>query len=363
MRLVITGGGTGGHVFPALEVARLAKADGHDVLYLGSLRGQERRACERAGIAFQGFPSEPLYSLKTPKGWLAATNLLRSVGKARSALKKSRPDAVFSTGGYSSAPVVKAASGLHIPYVVHEQNSVPGRSNLMVAKHAACVATTFHSAEQHFEGCKVVRTGLPVREELRELAASHKLMIDADPMTVLVVGGSQGAASLNEAALGTATRMVDRDLRWIHVTGRKHFETIFPTYEKLGIGNIYEVKSFLEGKAMGEAYARASIVVARSGAGTLSELAAFRIPSVLAPYPQAYAQHQLHNAREFVSIGAAVLMEQSQILPADLQSAIDGWMNSPGNREKARQALSDWDQPDAARKILDLAVQAGKKKK
>ncbi len=361
MRLIVTGGGTGGHVFPALEVARLARQEGWDVLYLGSYRGQEKHSCERAGIPFQGFPSEPIYSLKSPKGWKAGLNLVRSAIMVRGAIKKAKPHAVFSTGGYSSAPVVMAARGLTVPYVIHEQNSVPGRSNLMAAKKAAYVATTFHSADKHFEGSKVSRTGLPVREELREIAAAHHLVIDASPFRILVVGGSQGSAALNEAAISTAMRMTERDLRWVHVTGRSHFEKIFPTYEKLGISDIYEMKSFLEGSAMGEAMGNASLVVGRSGAGTLSELAAFRLPSVLVPFPTAFANHQLHNAEEFVEMGAAVLLTQDVLHPSKLQEAISGWIEDRDWRERAQQALVQWDCPDAAKSILSLVQKAAKR--
>ena len=358
MRLIVTGGGTGGHVFPALEVARLARAEGWDVLYLGSHRGQERHSCEKAGIPFRGFPSQPLYSLKTPAGWKAGVNLFRASVQARGALKRARPHVVFSTGGYSSAPVVTGARGLHIPFVIHEQNSVPGRTNLIASKKAAFVATTFNAADAHFPEAKVVRTGMPVREELRTLAASHHLLIDVNPLHILVVGGSQGAAALNEAALATAARMTERDLRWTHITGKTHFETIFPTFEKLGISQIYEVKSFLEGIAMGEQYARSSLVVSRSGAGTLSELAAFRLPSVLVPYPAAYANHQFHNAEEFAQIGAAVVIRQDGLHPAKLQEALSDWIDQPVRREQARQALQEWDKPDAARSILDLLAKA-----
>ncbi len=358
MRLIVTGGGTGGHVFPALEVARLAKQQGWDVLYLGSLRGQEQRSCERAGIAFRGFPSEPIYSLKSFRGMRAALNLARSSVMVKGAIKKAKPHALFSTGGYSSAPIIMMGTRMGIPLVVHEQNSVPGRTNLIAAKKAKYIATTFKSAEQHFEKGKVVWTGMPVREELREIAASHHLMIDASPICVLVVGGSQGAAALNESAVATATRMTEKDLRWVHVTGKAHFEKIFPTYEKLGISNIYEMKSFLEGSAMGQAYAEGSLVVGRSGAGTLSELAAFRLPSVLVPYPAAYANHQLYNAQEFEEMGAAVVIPQDVLHPSKLQEALSGWIENPSRREKARQALAEWDQPDAARNILDLVGKA-----
>ena len=162
MRLIVTGGGTGGHVFPALEVARLAISEGHDVLYLGSNRGQESRVCERAKIAFHGFPSEPIYSLKKPSGWLAVVQLVRARSMAIKRLKLARPDALFSTGGYSSAPVVSAAKVLRIPYVIHEQNSVPGRTNLAFSKAAFRVCTTFDCSATHFSTA-TVRTGMPVR--------------------------------------------------------------------------------------------------------------------------------------------------------------------------------------------------------
>lgn len=355
MKLIVTGGGTGGHVFPALEVARAATAQDMDVLYMGSHRGQEQGACRRADVPFVGFPSEPVYSVRSWRGWRALANLLRATFQARTVLKKTRPDRVFSTGGYSSAPIVRAARSLGIPYVLHEQNATPGRSNLMAARHATVIATTFHAAEEHFAGCKVVRTGLPVRQELRERALERKLHMDAYPLRVLVVGGSQGAAAINEAALGVATR-ITRDLHWTHVTGKKHFESIFQTYEKLGIGNIYEVKAFLEGTEMADAYAEASLVVGRSGAGTLSELAAFGLPSALVPYPHAHANHQFHNAKEFESMGAAVLIEQDELQPSNLEEALLKWIDVAAARDSAREALSAWDVPDSADRILKLLV-------
>lgn len=353
MKLVVTGGGTGGHVFPALEVARLAVESGSDVLYLGSLRGQEQAACRRANLPFRGFPSEPVYSVKSLKGWKALANLLRATVQARAVLAKIQPDRVFSTGGYASAPVVRAAQSLRIPYVLHEQNAAPGRSNLMAARRAKAVATTFHRAAGCFGDAHVVRTGLPVRKELRERAMDRKLLMDAYPMRVLVAGGSQGAAAINEASLAVAARMT-RPLKWLHLTGPKHFETIFRAYEKLGIGSIYEVKAFLEGPAMAEAYSDASLAVCRSGAGTLSELAAFGIPSILVPYPHAHANHQMLNAQEFEGMGAAVIIEQDALEPAALESVLLQWIDTGAARDSAREALAAWDVPDAANRIIEL---------
>jgi len=357
LKLVVTGGGTGGHVYPALEVARQAREEGSDVLYLGSLRGQEQSACAKAGFRFLGFPSEPLYSVKSPKILKSLWNMSRAMLAAQRAMKQDRPDAVFSTGGYSSAPVVRAAMMLHIPIVLHEQNAVPGRSNRMMAKHAHAVATTFHAAASHFPNSRVVRTGLPVRSELRQAAMARNLTMDAYPMRVLVVGGSQGAASINEAALQAATRMT-KDLKWIHVTGKKHFETIYHTYEKLGLSSIYEVKAFLEGSEMAAAYSEASIVIGRSGAGTLSELAAFGLPSILIPYPHSHANHQHENAMEFAGIGAATVIPQTNLGPAKLEEALLSWIESSSARVSAQEALSGWDRPDASDAIIRLLIEA-----
>lgn len=362
MKLVVTGGGTGGHVYPALEVARFAREQGAEVLYLGSHRGQERTLAPKAGIAFRGFPSEPVYSVKSPKGWKALMNLARAMLQARTVLKEGNPDAVFSTGGYSSAPVVRAAITLGIPFVLHEQNAVPGRSNLLSAKRAKAVATTFHAAAAHFaqlnvgrggSSPEIVRTGLPVRLDLREKAMERNLTMDAYPMRVLVVGGSQGAASVNEASLQAATRMT-KDIRWLHVTGKKHFETIYHTYEKLGLASIYEVKAYLEGPEMAEAYSEASVVVGRSGAGTLSELAAFGLPSILVPYPHSHANHQHENAQEFASMGAASLIPQGELGAARLEESLLSWLDSGPARDSAQDALAGWDRPDAAAAIMGL---------
>jgi UDP-N-acetylglucosamine--N-acetylmuramyl-(pentapeptide) pyrophosphoryl-undecaprenol N-acetylglucosamine transferase len=358
VRLVVTGGGTGGHVFPALEVARMAREAGHEVLYLGSHRGQERAACMRAQIPFRGFPSEPVYSLKKPSGWKAIALLAQSTVLARRVLLQYQPNAIFSTGGYSSAPVVRAAG--RFPYVLHEQNSRPGRSNLMASKNAFAVATTFRAAEDQFPGARVVRTGLPVRQELRQIALSPHLM-PAEPHFVLAVGGSQGAASLNEAVLGVAQR-ITRPVRWLHVSGPKHFESLFSTYEKLGLSEIYQLKAFLEANEMAAAYGEAAIVIGRSGAGTLSELAAFGLPSILIPYPTAHANHQLFNAREFEAMGAAVVIEQNDLTPALLEERLVPWLDVATARESAAAALAAWDVPDASTRILNLLQEAAYRK-
>ncbi|MFQ3678158.1 MAG: UDP-N-acetylglucosamine--N-acetylmuramyl-(pentapeptide) pyrophosphoryl-undecaprenol N-acetylglucosamine transferase [Fimbriimonadaceae bacterium] len=337
LRIVVTGGGTGGHVYPALEVASHARSVGSDVLYLGSVRGQEGGACAKAVLPFVGFPSQPLLSLRTLRGWQGLASLVRARSSARRALRQYRPDVVFSTGGYAAGPVVSAAQSLGVPTVLHEQNAVPGRSNLLFAKRARAVATVFHAAARHFPGVPVERTGMPIRAELRK-AAQGGPGPDLLPL-VLVVGGSQGARAINEAALGAATRMTGRGLHWIHAAGPAHFEALFASFEKLGLKHVYEVRAFLEVGPLAEAYARCSVVVTRGGAGTLTEIAAFRRPSVVCPYPFAFADHQRHNALELEAMGACVLVDQATLTPTLLEEKLAMWLDDPGRREAAAAAL------------------------
>lgn len=350
MRVAVTGGGTGGHVFPALEIARLALEGGHEVRYLGSRRGQEGPACALAGIPFEGFPSEPLVSLRSIRGWRAAVRLLRARAQAARSLRTWKPDALFSTGGYASAPVVSAAANARIPYVIHEQNSVPGRTNLLLAKKASAIATTFEASAAYFPSGRVVRTGLPVRQELRALAAR-----EPEGSRVLVVGGSQGAKVLNDVLLQLVPRLAP-EREWLHVSGQAGFEELAAAARSPN----HRIVPFLQAAEMAQAYAEASFVIGRSGAGTLSELAAFRLPSVLVPYPLAHAQHQLYNAREFEDMEAAVVVEQRDLSPEILERAVRHW-EDPQRCLTAQTHLAVWDVPDAGKRILKLVTEAAER--
>lgn len=341
-RLVVTGGGTGGHVFPALEVAREALSRGVAVRYLGSHRGQEGGACQAMGLPFLGFSTLPLYGLTSIRGWRA----LLAFAKARAAVKvefrRERPEAVVSTGGYASAPIVAAARAVGIPFVVHEQNAVPGRTNRILGRRAKAVATVFRAAATHFPGCNVVRTGMPIRAVLRGAAESDSLVGGHD---VLVVGGSQGARALNEVAPMAASKL-DPTLRWLHLAGPGREAEARPPHAG------YRVEGARDAVGMADALASAGLVVCRSGAGTLSELAAFGRQSVLIPYPHAYQDHQTANAHEFAQMGAAQLLPESKANPDRLAGAIQVRLAMSDNRWK--NALAEWDVPDAAARILDL---------
>lgn len=362
MRIVVTGGGTGGHVFPALELARTCRDTGMDVLYLGSLRGQEGRLCKEHNFDFAGFPTGPLYSLKSIQGWKAAANIVRSTAMAKRALAAFRPEVVFSTGGYSSAPVVSAAKSMGIPYVIHEQNTVPGRTNRVLGKNAYAIATTFKTGGENFENPRVIRTGMPIRSELKEgmqgrLGFNTKAPSDR-PM-IFVMGGSQGAMSLNEAALATAIRMVGTRAHWLIAAGPKNYDAMLGSLKKLAVSEDIQIRAFLGPEEMAEAYSRAEVVVCRSG-GSLAEVAAFRKPSVLVPLPTSFANHQLHNAEEFSKMGAAMLLPQSEMSPASLEVRIAAWLNDSDAYKGAQAALAEWDIPDASDRVLAILNDAAK---
>lgn len=361
MRLVVTGGGTGGHVYPALEVARLAGVRGAELRYLGSLRGQEGRACAARSIPFEGFPSEPLWSLKTPAGWRALIALWRSRGMARRSLGNDRPDVIFSTGGYSAGPVVAAARSLGIPYIVHSADSVPPRSSAMFAREAFAFTTVFRSTARFFTAREVVRTGQPIRQELRDAATQGSR--NESPL-VLVLGGSQGSEFLNQAMPKAAAL---GGFHVLHATGPNHHEKTLRRIEESGAKH-YEAVPYLETEALVSAMRSATVVVARAG-GTLAELALFGLPGVLVPLPSSANDHQLYNAREFEEMGAATVLwqpgDRREMAPLatseGLAGAIEAWLSDEPRRLAASHNLREWDVPDATERIVGLIESAAHK--
>jgi UDP-N-acetylglucosamine--N-acetylmuramyl-(pentapeptide) pyrophosphoryl-undecaprenol N-acetylglucosamine transferase len=263
---------------------------------------------------------------------------------------------VFSTGGYSAGPVVAAAKSLRIPYVIHEANSVPGRSNLVFASDAAFFTSVFKCTERFAPGIKLTRTGQPIRKELRDAATD----IHPGPQ-ILVLGGSQGSEFLNAIVPMAAPRF--KGLRIMHATGRAHFDSV--KVRIAGIEN-YDVRPYLETPDLVEAYKSSSLVIARSG-GTLAEIAMFGLPSILVPLPTSADDHQLHNAREFDAMEAATLLPQPMDrdmysdYAVQMANHIEGWMADGPKRERARKALLDWDIPDATERIARLVQEAAAK--
>lgn len=354
MRLVITGGGTGGHVYPALEVASVAQEES-ELLYLGSLRGMEGQACDARGIAFKGFASKPVYHPASVSGAKAILKLFLASFEAKKELKRFRADVVFSTGGYSSAPVMRAAKSLGIPLAIHACDTIPGRSLRMFADYAKVVTSTFLETQKVL-GSKVVRTGHPVRSDLRR-ALSQRVQ---KQRKVVVLGGSGGAQFLNETL--PAVAKLTPGVEFILATGKKQFDAYKSSGE--GISNL-KIVPYLEQPELIEALQTSSLAIARSGSG-ISEFAVTRIPSILIPLPTSADDHQLHNAREFMNFGgSSILLQQPGAYPVASAESISqevlSWLESESRTEKAISSLSEWDEPNATFAIWNEIKKAASK--
>ena len=356
MRVVLTGGGTGGHIYPAISVAGCLA--GHDLLYVGTAEGPEATIVPRSGLPFRTVPSRKLSRKPTPGTLLAlgvsAWGVLRAIGLLRSW----KPDVVLGTGGYASAGIMFAAAVLRIPTVVHEANVAPGRVNRLLARLCTRVALTYESSRHFFPAEKVELTGLPVRPELQEAdpePARRTYGLDPNRPVLLISGGSGGAQTLNKAVLEALPELSHRSLQVVHQTGKTQYEgvvqaagTLPPDYHPLAY--VDDMPSLL---------AAASLIVCRGGSSTLAEVTALGLPAIVVPYPFAVADHQTYNGRALADADAAVLVADRELNGARLLQEIDGVLNDPARLEQMRQASRAQGRPDAARRVADLLLELG----
>lgn len=362
MRFAVSGGGTGGHLFPALAIGRALRArwpEG-DLLFVGSAAGPERATAEREGWAFAGLTVRGVKG----RGLLGATNalvlLLRAVREARRVLRDFGPHVVVGTGAYVSAPVVLAARSLRVPVLLHEQNAVPGMANRLLARWArpAAVAVGMPASEVFFQEVRVVVTGNPVRREVQggiRGAAREALGIQPEAVVPLVFGGSQGAHRLNLAVLEALPLLAaERDrLHMIHATGERDFEAVREAYA--GLGFRATVAAFV--REMGAAYAAADVAICRSGAMTLAELAAVGKPALLVPYPHAANDHQRLNAEAFAAAGAARTLPDRDCTGAAVADFIREACRDPETLRAMGRRAQTLATPGAAERIAALVAE------
>lgn len=295
---VMAGGGTGGHVIPAIAVAREVCRMGHEVLFVGTERGVENRLVPAAGFRLEKIRVGGIKNLGAATRMVSLARLLSETAGQIARFGEWKPAAVFSMGGYVAGPPVLAALLRGVPVVVMEPNAVPGATNRWIARWVRRALVSFEETKRFFPAGRTELTGLPVREEFFNLPAKSK-----GEFTVLITGGSQGSRTLNEAARQSwhLFRESGLPVRLIHQTGAPMFAAISKEFRETGLGG--EVAEFIQD--MPGAFAEADLVVCRSGAGAISELAAAGKPSMLVPFPFAADQHQLRNAEAFARAGAA----------------------------------------------------------
>lgn len=345
-RLVVTTGGTGGHIFPALCVA--AEVTRRDpkakVLFLGA-SGPEGALAAKAGLDFMALPASGVLG-KGVKGLLSIFWVGRGVALAARALRRFKPDAVIGFGGYAGFCPVLAAALLKIPTAVHEQNSVPGVTNRVLGKVASRVFVSFEDKNGSFPTAKVTRTGNPVRTDIASVARTEA----TGRRNLLILGGSQGARPINDAVVAALPQLLSARVNILHQTGAADEARIREAYAKAG-ADAGCVRGFIDD--MAQAYAWADAALCRAGASTIFELAATGTPSVLVPFPQAAHDHQRVNALHLADLGAALLLPQSELSAQTLADTLAGLLGDTARLASMSRAARTFARPDAASRIAD----------
>ena len=359
MRVLVSGGGTAGHVYPALSVAERLSADGRDdVLFAGTPDGLEARLVPEAGVAFVGLPAR---GFDRSRPWTLITSSLEiaiSTVRAYGLLGRVRPDAVIGFGGYVSIPLGIAARLRGVPLVLHEQNAVPGLANRVLSRWAKAVATTYASSQPLFRHPqRVTVTGNPVRPAVlgsdRESGRAD-LGLSDDRTALLIFGGSRGARHLNEAAQRVAPDVLAvPDVEVVHVAGRAEVESV-----RAGLAGVdadtarWHVYDYIDD--MGSALAGADLVVARAGATSIAEITALGRPALLVPYPYATDDHQTKNARAMVDAGAAVLVADAELDTSLFRDTLLALLRDAPRRATMAAASKALGHPKAADDVAEL---------
>ena len=352
MRAILAGGGTGGHVIPALAIANeLKKSYGAEVLFIGTARGIENRLVPAAGYPLQLVRVGALKNVSLMTRAKTAFDLPRAVWDASRMLNEFAPDVVIGVGGYASGPAMLAAVVKHIPTLAFEPNVVPGFANRVVARLVSGAAVHFEETAKYFRRAEV--TGVPVRQAFFEIPVLSNKKRDGAP-TLLVFGGSQGAHAINEAMIRCLPELRRQapGIHIIHQTGERDYNDALVAYQSLG--ESAEVFKFIED--MPAAFARADLVVCRSGASTVAEITAAGKPAIFVPFPRATDDHQRVNALALERASAAVLVEESKLEGVWLAETIAALLQDSHRLRRMSEAARRLAHPNAARDIAAMAA-------
>ena len=345
-RLILTTGGTGGHIFPALAVAETVREMVPDceILFVGGRKGPERQWVGQAGIDFVDLPAQGVVG-RGLKSVATAWWLGRSLLQSWRLIRRFRPDVVLGLGGYAGFSCTMAAALTGVPTAIHEQNSVPGVTNRVLAKRVDKVMVSFKGMDvPAFASPPASLTGNPVRAEIRRLRDETRVL----GRNILIVGGSQGASALNSFVVRELDGLAALGLGIWHQTGKNEYEAVRRAYaEKYPQA---KVEPFISD--MHEAYRFADLIICRAGATTIAELTAAGKPSILVPFPYATHDHQLNNARFLEKAGAALVFQQRQLDDLNLSAALADLFQMPETLARMARAARDMGIPDAGERVV-----------
>ncbi|WP_243348910.1 undecaprenyldiphospho-muramoylpentapeptide beta-N-acetylglucosaminyltransferase [Parabacteroides sp. FAFU027] len=355
-RIIISGGGTGGHIFPAISIANAIKVlrPEAEFLFIGAENRMEMEKVPAAGYKIVGLPVSGFDRKNLLKNVVVLYRLGKSMVKAISTVRQFKPDAAVGVGGYASGPTLRAAGMLGIPTVIQEQNSYAGVTNKLLAKNAAKICVAYDKMERFFPKDKIILTGNPVRQDLftgsdkREVAYSY-FNLNPNKKTILVVGGSLGARTVNQSMIAGLAEIGNSDVQFIWQTGKYYYEDAKAELEKQDKGNIH-LTAFVS--RMDLAYAVADVIISRAGASSISEFCLLGKPVILVPSPNVAEDHQTKNAMALVEKEAAIMIRDAEakekLVPAALQL-----INDEVKIEQLGKNILTLAQHDSARRIAE----------
>lgn len=327
IRVIVSGGGTGGHIFPALSIANAVKAKcpEAEILFVGAENRMEMQRVPAAGYRIIGLPVSGFDRKNLLKNIAVLWRLMKSRCKARRIIRDFAPHVAVGVGGYASGPTLKEAGAMGIPTLLQEQNSYAGVTNKLLAKQAACICVAYEGMERFFPKEKIKLTGNPVRQNLLDATITHDEAVrtfglDPTRKTVLIVGGSLGARTLNESMLAAWDALKDSDVQFIWQTGKYYYDDITRQLEGRELPNVH-VCDFIS--SMDAAYAAADLVISRAGAGSISEFCLLGKAVILVPSPNVSEDHQTKNALALVSKDAALYVKDVDAPTALIPLALD----------------------------------------
>ena len=346
-KIVLTGGGTAGHVTPNIAMIPRLEAEGYDISYIGSYDGIERKLIEELGIPYYGISSGKLRRYFDLKNFTDPFKVLKGYGEARKILKKLKPDIIFSKGGFVTVPVVVAAGRLKIPAIIHESDLTPGLANKLAFPAASKICCNFPETMKYLPEGKAVLTGTPIRQELmtgsRKAALSFTGLSPAKPV-IMIIGGSLGSVAVNNAVRQILPQLLE-DFQVVHLCGKGKVDTSLentPGYVQ------YEYIK----KELADLFALADLVISRAGANAICEISALKKPNLLIPLSaNASRGDQILNARSFEKLGYSKVMEEEEITKDSLLDAVHDLY---GNRESYITAMSSSKHKDSIELIVQL---------
>lgn len=362
MRLMVSGGGTGGHIYPALALIERLKQVEPDtkVLYVGTTRGLENKIVPAAGIDLKTMPMQGFKRSLSLDNLKTIFLFLKAAHHARKLIRDFKPDCVLGTGGYVSGAVLYAAAKMGIPTVIHEQNSVVGVTNKFLSRYVDQIAISFEAARSHFPASKVTLTGNPRAQQVVSTKADDfswtEYGLSDDKPVLMIFGGSQGAPAINKAVIEAVPQFNQREYQVLFATGRKRYDYVMKLAKDVTVGKNIKIVQYITN--IPAKLPKVAALVSRAGATTIAEVTALGVPTIMIPSPYVTANHQVHNAQSLVNKKAAMMIEESQLDGDSLVKAADKLMNDSKLRDQMAKNSKKSGYPHAADDLIKVMRKA-----